>query len=389
VKSLTTSSLDTFAKERLACIEAGGRLRRPRETRPLGGAAALQNGRRLLSFSSNDYLGLREAPAVRAAAVEAIEEFGTGAGASYLVTGNHPLYAWLERQLADFKGAEDTCIFGSGYLANIGTIPTFVHAGDLLLADERCHACIMAAARLSGSVLHLFRHNDVEDLRRKLSEHRGAFRHALVVTEGVFSMDGDRAPLAALSTLTHEYDAWFMVDDAHGFGVLGGGRGSAFADGDRIAVDIQLGTLSKALGSYGGFVCASTPVVDLLRNRARSFIYSTALPPPSVAAASAALDIIAQDVALTERPLAKARAFARAVGLREAQSPIVPLIVGASQRALDVAAGLEDDGFLVVPIRPPTVAEGSARLRICFSAVHADDDVARLAEWVREHDVLR
>ena len=382
------SSLDTFATERLARIEADGRLRQPRPTRPLGGAGALQNGRRLVSFSSNDYLGLREAPAVRAAAIEAIAEFGTGAGASYLVTGNHPLYARLERQLADFKGAEDTCIFGSGYLANIGTIPTFVHTGDLLLVDERCHACIMAAARLSGSALHLFGHNDVEDLQRKLRGQRGRFRHALVVTEGVFSMDGDRAPLAALSALTHEYDAWLMVDDAHGFGVLGGGRGSTCADESRIAVDIQLGTLSKALGSYGGFVCASTPVVDLLRNRARSFIYSTALPPPSVAAASAALDIIMREVALTEQPLAKARAFVRALGLREAQSPIVPLIVGPSQRALDVAASLQDDGFLVVAIRPPTVPEGSARLRVCFNAVHADADVVRLAESLRERRVL-
>jgi len=386
---LTTSSLDTFAQGKLARIEAAGRLRRPRQTRLLEGALAAQNGRRFVSFSSNDYLGLRDAPAVRSAAVAAIAEFGTGAGASYLVTGNHPLYAQLERELAHFKDTEASCIFGSGYLANIGTIPTFAGPEDLLLVDELAHACIMAGARLSGSKLQLFSHSDTPDLKRKLQEHRGAFRHALVITEGVFSMDGDLAPLPALSTLAHEYDAWLMVDDAHGFGVLGAGRGSAFVGGERVAVDIQMGTLSKSLGSYGGFVCASTPVVDLLRNRARSFIYSTALPPASVAAAIAALGIIASEPALTEIPLAKARAFSRALGLRVAASPIVPLVVGASERALDAAAGLEEEGLLVVPIRPPTVAEGSARLRVCFSAVHADDDVARLAAAVRRRVVLR
>jgi 8-amino-7-oxononanoate synthase len=381
--------LDTFATTKLARIEADGRLRRPRQTRPLGGAVTMQNGRRLVSFSSNDYLGLRDAPAVRAAAIAALTEFGTGAGASYLVTGNHPLYAELERQLADFKGTQDTCIFGSGYLANIGTIPTFAGAQDLLLVDERCHSCIMAGAQLAGGTVQLFRHNDIFDVTRKLRERRGAFRYALIITEGVFSMDGDRAPLSALSALAHEYDAWLMVDDAHGFGVLGGGRGSAFADRGHVAVDIHMGTLSKALGSYGGFVCASRPVIDLLRNRARSFIYSTALPPASVAAALAALGIIAHNPGLTEEPLRKARAFARELDLPGADSPIVPLVVGTSESALQAAARLEESGFLVVPIRPPTVAEGSARLRVCFTASHSGDDVARLAKTVRKHIVLR
>jgi 8-amino-7-oxononanoate synthase len=377
--------LDTFAAGRLAEIERAGRLRRPRPTCLLGGAAAQRNGRRLVSFSGNDYLGLRDAPAVRAAAIAAIAEYGAGAGASYLVTGNHPLFAQLEGQLANFKGTADTCVFGSGYLANIGTIPVLAGSRDLLLVDERCHSSIMTGARLSAGTLQLFRHNDVADVQGKLRAQRAAFRNALIVTEGVFSMDGDCAPLAALSTLAHEYDTWLMVDDAHGLGVLGNGRGSAYVDAAPVAVDIQLGTLSKALGSYGGFVCASQPVIDLLRNRARSFIYSTALPPACVAAAAAALDIIARDPALTQQPLAKARAFSRALGLREAESPIVPLIVGSSERALAAAAELEEHGFLIVPIRPPTVAEGRARLRVCFSALHGDAEVASLAEIVREH----
>jgi 8-amino-7-oxononanoate synthase len=377
------SSLDTFADEKLARIEAAGRLRRPQTTYPLGGAWAQRGGRPMLSFSSNDYLGLRDDPAVRAAAIAAIEEFGTGAGAAYLVTGNHPLYAELEGKLAAFKGTEAACIFGSGYLANIGTIPTLAGPGDLLLVDEFAHSSIMLGARLAGCAVRLFEHNDTDDLERELRARRAAFAHAVVITEGVFSMDGDIAPLPAQSRLAREYDAWFMVDDAHGFGVLGGGRGTAFIPGAQAAVDVQMGTLSKALASYGGYVCASASVVNLLRNRARSFIYSTALPPATLAAALAALQIIEREPELTRLPVAKARAFSQALGLGAAQSPIVPLIVGASDAALAAAATLEEHGFLVVPIRPPTIPEGTARLRFSFSAGHADADVARLAETVR------
>lgn len=383
MKHLNPPSLDTFATEILNRIEAAGRLRRPRPTEPLGGASVVQNGRQLLSFSSNDYLGLRDAPAVRSAATAAITEFGAGAGSAYLITGYHPLYALLEERLAAFKGTAATCIFGSGFLANIGTIPTLAGPEDLVVVDERSHACIMLGARLSGAQFHVFEHNDPADLRRKLQLYRGAARNALVITEGVFSMDGDVAPLPALGALVHEYDGWLMVDDAHGFGVLGSGRGSAFIDGEHADVDVHMGTLSKALGSYGGFVCASLPVVNLLRNRARSFVYSTALPPSNVAAAIAALAIVANEPALGEAPIAKAREFSRALGLKIAKTPIVPLIVGASDDAMNAAARLEANGFLVVPIRPPTVAEGTARLRVSFSAAHADRDVARLAETVR------
>lgn len=375
-------SLDTFARQKLARIEANGRLRTPCTTFPLGAQWTIRNGRRLLSFSSNDYLGLRDRPEVRDAAIAAIQQHGTGAGASYLVTGNHPLYADLETKLATFKGTAGACVFGSGYLANIGTIPALAGPEDVLFVDERAHACIMQGARLARSRVELFGHNDTPDLECKLRSQRSSFRHALVITEGVFSMDGDVAPLAALSALAHGYDAWLMVDDAHGFGVLGRGRGTAFIAGAEAAVDIHLGTLSKALASCGGFVCASAPVVALLRNVARSFVYSTALPPASVAAALAALEIIESEPALTEVPIAKARAFTAALGMPEAQTPIVPIIAGTSGAAMRAAAALEDQGFLVVPIRPPTVAEGSARLRFSFSAAHADADVARLARTV-------
>jgi 8-amino-7-oxononanoate synthase len=383
VDSLTTPSLDTFAREKLARIAADGRLRTAQQTRPLDGAWAMRNGARLLSFSSNDYLGLRGAPAVRSAAIAAVAEFGAGAGASYMVTGNHPLYAELETRLAAFKGTQAACIFGSGYLANLGTIPALAGPQDLLLVDALSHASIVLGARLSGSTVQFFAHNDPLDLQRRLRAHRRAFRNALVVTEGVFSMDGDIAPLPAISTLTHEYEAWLAVDDAHGFGVLGAGRGSAFIPDAFAHVDVHIGTLSKALGSYGGFVCASTPVVEFLRNRARTFMYSTALPPSNVAAALAALGIVRREPTLTTIPLARAAVFSRALGLPAAQTPIVPLIIGPSNAAMQAASRLEAEGFLVVAIRPPTVAQGTARLRFSFSSAHTEHDVLRLADSVR------
>ena len=223
----------------------------------------------------------------------------------------------------------------------------------------------------------------MDDARLVLASHRGRHAHALIVTDGVFSMDGDLAPLRELAGLAQEFDAWLMSDDAHGLGVIGGGRGSSFADGAKAQVDLQMGTLSKALGSYGGYLCASGPVIDLIKTRARTLIYSTGLPPASAAAALAGLDVIAADPGLAARPLAKARAFTAATGLPPAQSPIVPLVLGEAVAALEASAMLEREGFLVTAIRPPTVPAGSARLRLAFTAAHPDEDIARLAELVR------
>ena len=209
------------------------------------------------------------------------------------------------------------------------------------------------------------------------------FRHALLVTDGVFSMDGDLAPLRDLSLLCAAFDTWLMTDDAHGLGVIGGGRGSAFAAGAGTMVPLQMGTLSKAIGAYGGYLCASRPVIDLMKTRARTLIYSTALPPAMVAAAIAALTIIETEPELTVKPLAKARAFTSRLGLPEAQSPIVPLIVGAPEAALQASNTLAEEGFLVTPIRPPTVPAGTARLRFAFTALHPDEEIARLADAVR------
>jgi 8-amino-7-oxononanoate synthase len=287
----------------------------------------------------------------------------------------------LEKRLARLKGTEAACVFGSGYLANTGAIPTLVGPGDTIFIDALAHACIWAGAQLSGAKIVKFAHNDVADLERLLRAERPLARRALVATDGVFSMDGDIAPLDVLSDLCAAHDAWLISDDAHGVGVLAEGRGSGalFPDAD---IPLQMGTLSKALGSYGGYVCGSQAVIDLLKTRARTLVYATGLPPASAAAALASLDIIENQPALIAQPVAKARLFTRRLGLADAVSPIVPVVLGSADAALSASAALEAQGFLVVAIRPPTVPEGTARLRVAFSAEHDDADVIRLADAI-------
>jgi 8-amino-7-oxononanoate synthase len=383
-------SLEQFAAEKLSALEQA-QLRRTTAVTLRSGIWVECEGRHLLSFSCNDYLNLSHHPEVIAAAVEATNRYGVGAGASRLVTGNHPLYAKLEERLARLKGTQAACVFGSGYLANTGIIPALLGPDDLIVIDELSHACLHAGAKLSGAATFSYRHGDPSHAAAILTAHRAKKKRALIATDGVFSMDGDIAPLAALTELANEFDTWLISDDAHGLGVVGGGRGSAFINGaanSRIEVPLQMGTLSKAVGAYGGYLCASQAVVDLMRTRARTFVYSTGLPPASVAAAIAALDIIERDPAYTAKPLHKARLFTRALNLPVAQSAIVPVIVGDAAAALAASALLRREGFLVVPIRPPTVPQGTARLRFAFTAQHDDADIARLAEIVRQH-VLR
>ena len=374
-------SLDAFASQKLAALDVKSLRRRLYPTRRYDGAVVERDGKRLISFSCNDYLNLSQHPSVRAAAAEAALNYGAGAAASRLVTGDHPLLFDLEKRLARLKGTEAACVFGSGYLANTGVIPTLVGPGDVVLVDALAHACIWAGAQLSGAKVVKFAHNDPADLERLLTAERAAARHALVATDGVFSMDGDIAPLDVLSDLCQRHDAWLLSDDAHGVGVLAGGRGSG-ALFPAAKIPLQMGTLSKALGSYGGYLCGSQAVVDLLKTRARTLVYATGLPPASVAAALAALDLIEADPAMTEAPLAKARLFTRRLQLPEARSPIVPVILGSAESALAASAKLQEQGFLVIAIRPPTVPEGTARLRIAFSAAHNDEDVIRLADAI-------
>jgi 8-amino-7-oxononanoate synthase len=376
-------SLDDVAEAKLAALERRRLRRRLTTTERTSASGAAQNGRDLESFSCNDYLGLSRHADVIAASLDATRRYGVGAGSSRLVNGNHPLYAELERKLAALKGTEDAVVFGSGYLTNVGTIPALVGNADLILIDELSHSCLLAGAELSGARVVEFRHNDVAHARELLVEQRRRHRHCLVVTDGVFSMEGDLAPLPDLATLAEEQDAWLMSDDAHGLGVVGDGRGSSFAHGDRVDVPLQMGTLSKAAGAYGGYLCASESVVELVRNRARSFVYSTGLPPGTVAAASRALDLIATNLDLVRRPLALARLFTSELGLSAAGSPIVSIVLGSPERALRASDGLKLAGFLVPAIRPPTVPAGTSRLRFTFSAAHREERVLALAAAVR------
>lgn len=375
-------TLTRFAAEKLDLLEAGRLRRTLRPTHRLDGVWVERDGRRLISFSCNDYLGLSCHPAVKAAAARAVELYGVGAGASRLVTGDHPLFAELEARLARLKRAEAACVFGSGYLANAGIVPTFVGPGDLVLVDELAHACIWAGAKLSGAEVLAFRHNDAADLAAKLDARRGAAARALVATDGVFSMDGDLAPLDEFSRICRAHDAWLLVDDAHGLGVVGDGAGAA-ALYPQAHVDLAMGTFSKALGGYGAYVCASGPAIDLIKTRARTLVYATGLPPANAAAALAALQVIEDEPQRVAAPLARARRFTAALGLPAAQSAIVPIVLGDAARALDAAADLERQGLLAVAIRPPTVPAGTARLRCAFSALHEDHQVDRLAAALR------
>ena len=377
-------SLDQFAQEKLDDLQRRHLRRSLAETVREDGIWVERDGKRLLSFSCNDYLNLTQHPAIKQAAIAAIEQYGAGSGASRLVTGNHPLYAQLEARLARIKRMQAAVVFGSGYLANAGIIPVLIGRQGLVLADELSHACLFAGAQLSRGKVLTFRHNDVAHARELLSRHRADHDHALIVTDGVFSMDGDLAPLAELLALANEHDAWLMSDDAHGLGVVGGGRGTSFVGNTHIPIPLQMGTLSKAIGAYGGYLCASSAVIDLIRNRARTLIYSTGLPPACVAAAIVALDLIEREPGYAARPVQKAKAFTRAAGLPDAQSPIVPVIIGEEEATLAASHLLADAGYLAAAIRPPSVPAGTARLRLTFTAHHPDDAIARLADIVRD-----
>jgi 8-amino-7-oxononanoate synthase len=367
-------SLDAFAAEKLAQLDAGHLRRRLIPSARTSPAHIQRGDRTLVSFSCNDYLGLAQDPRVKAAAIAAIELYGVGAGASRLITGDHPLLGQLEARLAAFKGTEAALVFGSGYLANIGVIPALVGSGDLVLMDELAHACMVSGARLSGARVLTFAHNDMDQLAERLAAARNHGARALILTERVFSMDGDQAPLPALLAIAQAHDAWTLVDDAHGLGVVT----------PDAKAPLELGTLSKALGGMGGYLCASTPVIELLKSRARSFVYATGLPPASAAAALAALDILDAEPERSRRPLALARRFTTALGLGPAMSAIVPIHVGEATRALALSAALAEKGLLVVAIRPPTVPTGTARLRVAFSAAHDERDVDALVHAMRD-----
>lgn len=320
-----------------------------------------REGETYLAFCGNDYLGLARDERLAAAARAAIAAHGCGAGASRLVSGDVPLNGQLEAKIAAYKKQPAARVFGSGYLANIGAIPALVGRGDLIIMDALSHSCMHAGARLSGAEIRHFAHNDVADAKAKLAD-RADYGRALILTETIFSMDGDAAPLSDLGALAEATHSWLMSDDAHGLGI---------ADLNNPAV-VQMGTLSKSVGSYGGYVSGPAAFVDLLTSRARSLVYTTGLPPAVLAASLAAMEIIAQESWRGEKARGLACRFAEAMSLPRPDAAIVPLMVGPEDKALALAAHLREAGFLVPAIRPPTVPQGTARLRFTFSAAHED-----------------
>ncbi len=343
------------------------------------------DGKTCLAFCSNDYLGLANHPEVIAAQQQAAARWGAGSGASHLVTGHSQEHHALEEELAAFTGRERALLFSTGYMANLGVISTLVGQGDAVFEDRLNHASLLDGGLLSGARFQRFLHNDLDNLRARLQK-TGAGRK-LVVVDGVFSMDGDCAPLRGLATLAAEENAWLMVDDAHGFGVLGAtGAGTVEHFGlDQARVPILMGTLSKALGSFGAFVAGSDTLIETLINFARPYIYTTAMPPAVAAATRASLRLVQREPwrrAHLQSLITHFRTRAAALGLvlMDSSSPIQPLLLGDEARALAVSEQLAARGLLVIAIRPPTVPAGSSRLRITLSAAHSLADVDRLLD---------
>jgi 8-amino-7-oxononanoate synthase len=371
---------------RLQDLRASGLHRRLRVIESPQGPQVLLDGRAVLLLCSNDYLGLADHSQVRCAASDAAMHWGTGAGASRLVSGSMEVHAELERRLAEFKGKPSALLFGSGYLANSGVVSALAGRDEVVFSDELNHASIIDGCRLSRAETFVYRHCDVEHLEWGLRKARG--RAALIVTDGVFSMDGDVAPLPAIAELSERHGCRLMVDEAHATGCVGpGGRGSVADAGLEGRVDVVMGTLGKALGSYGAYVCADEQVVEYLVNVCRPFIFSTALPPPVVAAAQRSLEL------LVARPGRVAKLGENAEALRGAlraegfdvgpsRTQIVPLVVGEADQAMALCEGALERGVFAQAIRPPTVPPRTSRLRMTTMATHRVKDLRRAAREI-------
>ncbi|MEZ5474139.1 MAG: 8-amino-7-oxononanoate synthase [Steroidobacteraceae bacterium] len=346
-------------------------------------ASMIDNSGAPLEFCSNDYLGLARHPAVVRAFVRAAERYGVGSGASHLVTGHGPEHAALEEQVAAYTGRERALCFSSGYLANLGVIDALIERRDQLLQDRLNHASLLDAARLAGATLQRYPHNDALAAERMLSTRTAA--NTLIATDGVFSMDGDIAPLPALARLASAQNAWLLVDDAHGLGVLGRtGRGTCeHYQLDSNAVPILIGTFGKAFGTCGAFVAGSADLIEFLLQKSRTYIYTTALPPAIAAATRAALELSEAESWRRDKVLAlverfRSGALAREIPLTDSTTPIQPVLLGSAARALAVSRALDVRGIRVAAIRPPTVPPGTARLRITFSANHDEAAIDHL-----------
>ena len=381
-----TSDWDVFCEESLAALKEQGLLRRLRPFERLGPSLRSPEGRELLNLCSNDYLGLSCHPALAEAAARAARERGTGATASRLIVGDDPEYEQLERDLADWKGTKAALVLGSGYATNVGVIPALAGRGDAIFSDSLNHASIVDGCRLSRADVHVYQHRDPEHLEQLL---RGsAARRKLIVTDAVFSMDGDTAPLQEIAELKDRFGAALMVDEAHSAGVFGPeGEGLTHELGMAGHVDLHLGTFSKAFGVYGAYVAGRESWIRRLQNVCRSLIYSTALPPPVIGAAAAALELVRNADSARQALRRKAESFR--VRLTEldlatcgSTTQIVPVLVGDAEATLSLSAELEERGVLAIAIRPPTVPVGTARLRFSLTAAHEDSDLKRALDAV-------
>ena len=375
----------TDVAERLEELRDRGLYRRLRLIEGPQGPTVTLDGRQVLLLCSNNYLGLADRSEVREAAAEAALRWGAGSGASRLISGNMEPHRRLEQRLAAFKGYEASLLFGSGYLANTGVIAALAGRGEVVFSDELNHASIVDGCRLSRAETFVYRHADPDHLAWGL--RRAGRRAALIVTDGVFSMDGDVAPLPELLPLARSHGARLMVDEAHATGAVGrGGRGSVSAAGLSGEVDVVVGTLGKALGSYGAYVCASAAIVDLLVNTARPFIFSTAPPPPALGAAQAALELLEAEPEMVERLQANAALLRRSLGAAglEAggETQVVPISVGDAEATMALCELALEKGVFAQGIRPPTVPEGTCRLRLTAMATHRSEDLVAAAHMI-------
>ncbi|WP_373068734.1 8-amino-7-oxononanoate synthase [Gemmatimonas sp.] len=381
-----TRGMDAALDEELQALQSAGLRRTLRQVHQRRAGTVLLNGERVADFASNDYLGLAADPRMSRAASAVLQAEGVGAGAARLISGNHPIHEALERALARFKGCERALLFPSGYMANVGAIPALVGPGDVIYSDALSHASLIDGCRLSKATIRVFPHADIDTLAAMLEADRHEFRRALIVVEGVFSMDGDLFPLDQLVPLARRFDAWTYVDDAHGTGVLGAsGAGSVEHFGMTGQIDVIVGTLGKAMGTSGAYVAGSQVLVDYLTNRARSFIFTTGAPAAIAAATLESLRIV--QLESWRRAAVRERATRLRTRLRTAgcEAPgmsdghIIPIVVGDPMRTMWLVAAMRHRGFLVGGVRPPTVPAGTSRLRISVSAVHPMELVDNLA----------
>jgi len=372
-----------FIKNKLKEISSKDQLRQLKTSKRNKNCCVINDNVELLSFACNDYLSLSTDRRLIEAAQKATIEYGTGSGASRLITGNNPLYQKLENDLRKMKKTEACIVFGSGFLANLGVISALANKNDLILIDSLSHSSSFMGTKLTEAKVIKYKHNCIIDLEKKLIKYRKKYQKCMILTEGVFSMDGDISPQEEIAYLKNKYNALFILDDAHGFGVLGDGTGSTSIFKKNIKVDVYVGTLSKSLGSYGGFICGNKSLIEFLVNRCRTQIYTTGLPPAVLAASIRGIKIIKSSPNLIKKPLENAKYFCENIGLNKPQSPIVPVIMKEEKKVIDACDLLKKNGFLVGGIRPPTVPHGTARLRLAFNSSHSKVKIKELAQLIK------